>query len=527
MQKAVSNDTNEYQMIPMEWLEDSPSNPRKRIDEKQLQELADSIKEKGIYQPLLIRPLEAKRFQVVFGRRRFLAAQLAQEKNAPCRIRNMSDAEVLEAQIVENGQRQDIHPLEEGSAYKALLELPDHKHTPATIAAKTGKSEAYVLGRLRFTELIPEIQEAFLKDQITITHALLIAKLPASQQSAAYTAAFRQVWTDDGHKPILMPAKELEAWIQQNILMELAAAPFSKEDEKLVPQAGSCANCPKRTGFNKLLFAEVCKDSCTDPQCFQAKLDAHVNTAITKKPQLVQISTSYGTRQQNVLGRNRYVELELRKHPNGSKPQPQQKPCRSMAEAIVTDGTRKGHVIKVCADNNCKVHYPDAPKPEDVQKQRTQERKRIEAQKVEITIRHRLLAQVIRKAPAPLGKTELELITMRLLDRLEYQRRVLIAKRHKLISGKSAESDHNEMVNGFKKMFKNADDKTFCSLILECLLIDSAYQVPVNGDDLLLTTAKRYRIDAEKLAKEVREEQTEKSKKRAAKAKKANKASAA
>ena len=140
MQKAVTSNTrNEYEMIPLEWLEDSPTNPRKRIDQKQLQELAESIKETGIYQPLLVRPLEEKRFQVVFGRRRYLAAQLAQEKAAPCRIRNMSDAEVLEAQIIENGQRQDIHPLEEGTAYKALLELPDHKHTPATIAAKNRK----------------------------------------------------------------------------------------------------------------------------------------------------------------------------------------------------------------------------------------------------------------------------------------------------------------------------------------------------------------------------------------------------
>src|SRR5204863_7313724 len=153
------------------------------IDEKQLQELADNIKETGIYQPLLVRPLEAKRFQVVFGRRRYLAAQRAGEKNAPCRIRNMSDSEVLEAQIIQNGQRQDIHPLEEGSAYKSLLELPDHKHTPATIAAKTGKSESYVQGRLRLTELTPAIQAAFLQDEITITHTWLIAKLPAQQQA--------------------------------------------------------------------------------------------------------------------------------------------------------------------------------------------------------------------------------------------------------------------------------------------------------------------------------------------------------
>lgn len=322
-----------------------------------------------------------------------------------------------------------------------------------------------------------------------------------------------------------MPAKELEAWIQQNILMELAAAPFSKDDERLLPQAGSCASCPKRTGFNKLLFSEVRKDSCTDPQCFQAKLDAHVTAATSKKPQLVQISNDYRTRE-NVLGRNKYVELQVKKRPEGGKPSPEQKPCRSMAEAIFSDGGRKGQVIKVCADANCKVHHPDAPKPEDVEKQRTQERKRIEAQKVEITIRHQVFAQVLQKVPAPLAKAELELIAMRLLDKLDYQRRVLIAKRHKLISGKNAENDHNEMVSGFKKMFRESDDKGVCRLLLECLLIDSAYHVPTGGDDLLLSTAKRYRIDTEKVTRQVRDDLATKAKKKAAQAKKASKAAA-
>jgi hypothetical protein len=175
---------------------------------------------------------------------------------------------------------------------------------------------------------------------------------------------------------------------------------------------------------------------------------------------------------------------------------------------------------------NCKVHHPDAPKPEDVEKQRTQERKRIEAQKVEITIRHQVFAQVLQKVPAPLAKAELELIAMRLLDKLDYQRRVLIAKRHKLISGKNAENDHNEMVSGFKKMFRESDDKGVCRLLLECLLIDSAYHVPTGGDDLLLSTAKRYRIDTEKVARQVRDDLATKAKKKAAQAKKASKAAA-
>src|ERR1043165_2278891 len=103
----------EYRMIPLEQLEDSLTNPRKRVDEASLKELAESIKVKGVLSPLLVRPLEATRFQVVFGKRRFFAARLAQSKAVPCHVREMSDAEAIEAQITENLQRQDIHPLEE------------------------------------------------------------------------------------------------------------------------------------------------------------------------------------------------------------------------------------------------------------------------------------------------------------------------------------------------------------------------------------------------------------------------------
>ena len=155
--------------------------------------------------------------------------------------------------------------------------------------------------------------EAFLKDQITIGHALLIAKLPASQQQEAFAAAFRSMWTSEGNTQVMIPVRELSVWIESNILLQLAAAPFDKQDETLVPDAGSCTNCPKRTGFNKLLFSDVRKDSCTDPHCFRAKVDAHVAKTMEKKPELVQISSAWSSREGAPLGRNRYVELELKK----------------------------------------------------------------------------------------------------------------------------------------------------------------------------------------------------------------------
>jgi len=101
----------------------------------------------------------------------------------------MSDAEAIEAQITENLQRQDTHPLEEAVGFRSLLDLNDPNYTVATIAAKSGKSAAYVQGRIKLTELIPPIAEAFLRDSIGIGHALLIARLPLSRQQDAFEAA--------------------------------------------------------------------------------------------------------------------------------------------------------------------------------------------------------------------------------------------------------------------------------------------------------------------------------------------------
>jgi ParB family transcriptional regulator, chromosome partitioning protein len=141
-------------------------------------------------------------------------------------------------------------------------------------AVDSGKSEAYIYGRLKLADLIPPVAEAFLKDEITIGHALLIAKLQASQQQEAFAAAFRGMWTSEGNSQVLIPVRELAAWIESNILLQLASVPFDKQDETLVPAAGSCVNCPKRTGFNKLLFADVRKDSCTERRMLPTTLAA-------------------------------------------------------------------------------------------------------------------------------------------------------------------------------------------------------------------------------------------------------------
>ena len=116
--------------------------------------------------------------------------------------------------------------------------------------------------------------EAFAKDEIGVGHALLLAKLQPQQQEEALPNCYQEQYSGARKsKPILLPVRHLQEWIEHNILLILKEAPFDTKDAELVPAAGSCLDCPKRTGHNKLLFADVRQDACTDPACYSAKVE--------------------------------------------------------------------------------------------------------------------------------------------------------------------------------------------------------------------------------------------------------------
>ena len=115
------------------------TNPRRRFNEDNLRELAESFQSQGILAPLLVRELEEQKYEVVAGARRLRAAKLAALDSVPVRVVALTDAQAIEAQVVENLQREDIHPLEEALGFRALLDLNDPAYTLATIAARRRK----------------------------------------------------------------------------------------------------------------------------------------------------------------------------------------------------------------------------------------------------------------------------------------------------------------------------------------------------------------------------------------------------
>jgi ParB family chromosome partitioning protein len=412
----------EYRDLPVAQLQESPTNPRRRFDARALEELAASIRTQGLLQPLLVRTLDDQVYEVVAGARRLRAARMAEKEFVPTRVVEMTDAEAIEAQAVENLQREEIHPLEEALAYKYMLEIDAERYTVQSIADKVSKSAAYITQRLRLTELIEPIAQAFLDDQVGVGHALEIAKLQPFEQERAFEAAFKSAWTGTTNTRLLIPVRDLAAWIGQNILLQLDSVPFDKNDAALVPEAGSCSDCVKRTGFNTLLFGDAGQDSCSDAVCFNNKTNKYIEQQVATKPKLVQISTNWGQPQQEtVLGRNRYVALQL--EPKSSKRKgplaPYQKPCSHMKEAIVAEGAERGHSVKVCTDPTCTIHFADRREPDakEIEKQKEQRRKELLKRKLEATVRHRTLAEVLKKVGAPLDRADLFLTLQILLDR--------------------------------------------------------------------------------------------------------------
>src|SRR5258708_18767893 len=275
--------------IPLDKISESKKNPRTQFDEKKLAELANDIKQHGVLEPVLVRPLtngKAGTYELVFGSRRYRASKLAKRETIPATVRELTDAESLELQLVENVQRADTHELDEAQGYADLLTLQPSS-TVETIAAKVAKSPAYVNGRLQLLKLIDEAKQAFRAAKLNYSHAFEIARLQPKDQQRALQECFPQhrnaaaVLKDQ--KAEAVTVRQLRDWIEREILLDLTNAPFDATDETLLASAGSCALCPKRTGSNPLLFADVQrKSTCTDRGCYQSKVNAFVQIRVKR-----------------------------------------------------------------------------------------------------------------------------------------------------------------------------------------------------------------------------------------------------
>ncbi|HUZ96489.1 MAG TPA: ParB/RepB/Spo0J family partition protein [Edaphobacter sp.] len=509
----------DYRDLPLDWLVVSPTNPRKTFDEDAMRELAASIRENGVLQPLLVRPRAERRFEIVFGERRYRGAAMAEKETVPVCIREMTDAQVLEAQLVENLQRQDVHPLHEAQGFAALLRLEEPKYSIELIAAKCGKQPGYVASRLRLTELAPAAVEAFTKDEIGVGHALLLAKLQPEQQEEALTACWQESYTGGNKaKRILLPVRHLREWIEHNILLELATAPFSKEDATLVPEAGACVECPKRTGHNTLLFEGIAAkhDSCSDPGCYTAKVDAHVKRTVAAKPKLVQITSAYGKPAEGstIVPRNQYVEIRHEQPKNKYQQEaPEYKTCKYTTEAIVADGTDKGEFRKVCANPDCPVHHPKKQQRRtnaDAEMKAAQEKQRREEATAQAT-GMRVLKAIGDAVPVRLMKRDLLFLAERLTAMLDERRLSVLIRQHSI--GKPNNAAPAKLLAAF---LPKAEESKLGRILVETAILLSMHN-QTDAAKILRDAAHAYKVDVDAISATVKQEFAAKEKAKSAK----------
>ena len=171
--------------IATDLIEPNPNQPRREFDEQALQELATSIRELGIIQPITLRQVEDNRFQIIAGERRWRASQLAGLKAIPAYIRTISDETVMELALVENIQREDLNAIEIALAYQHLLDTDGM--TQEKVSERVGKSRAHIANYLRLLRLPAQIQLSLQKKELDMGHARALLGLESpSQQIKVY-----------------------------------------------------------------------------------------------------------------------------------------------------------------------------------------------------------------------------------------------------------------------------------------------------------------------------------------------------
>lgn len=329
---AVQTPAPLVESLAIEDVRESPMNPRKTFTD--MAELAADVARRGVLQPILVRPIKvagsSARFEVVFGARRFRAAEMAGLETVPAMVRQLDDAEALELMVIENAQRNDVHPLEEAHAFRELH--TKHKQSAQYIAERTGRSLSAIYDSLRLANLVPAAKKHFLAGDFTLSHAIILSRLDAETQERAIDpdedALFmyedpelfdprEEATDDDGFKP--RSVREFQAWVDRRVKFD-ATAPD-------VPQ----------------LFPETAQVVAA------AKEEAEKVVHVTYERQLHPDARQEG-------GQRVYAEGSWERADGRSK----SRTCEHSVTGVIVIGPGRGEALRVCiAREKCQTHWAD------------------------------------------------------------------------------------------------------------------------------------------------------------------------
>jgi ParB/RepB/Spo0J family partition protein len=488
----------------------SATNPRKHFDQAALDELAESIKRHDVIQPILLRPNgNPGHYELVAGERRYRAAVAAGLADIPATVRELSDADVLEIQVIENLQRKDLAPLEEAQGYERLLKCAHptgQLWTVEEIAGKVGKSKAYVYAKMKLLALCPEARKALDEGKLSESTALLIARIPVHDLQRTATKEIIEVptWRGTG-----MSYREAADHLQRNYMLQLERAPF---DVKVVyfkansakAIATACGECPKRTGNQPELFADVkSADVCTDPTCFEEKRQSH--QALERKKLVDEGREVFtGKKAKEILpsswgpAQGGFVRLDER-HPSDGKYRSYRQilgkdaPTSALVEVEEHGETKLIEVVrkdelkpllkgKIAKSGSSSRAADSKPDPEDI-------------------FRKRFFEAILAKVPTAAGKTEMQIIAdeaLQAAEDLDTIADVVAPKKD------GSHHDYPSANKTLKALVEKSPPGVLARIAVACVL---SHGLARYGDDEILgDVAKRYKVDAAKIKKSIADE---------------------
>ncbi|MEJ1961060.1 MAG: ParB/RepB/Spo0J family partition protein [Gammaproteobacteria bacterium] len=422
---------------------------RARFNAKALQELTATIKEVNVLEPILVRPVPPEknvRYEIVSGERRWLGAQKASLQVIPAVVRDLTDDQVLRLQLIENIQREELHGLSEIEAFEELVKR--HDYTVEKLAREIGKSRAYVLQRLKLLALGEAAREAYSKGKISEDVAFMLARLPVeSLQKEALKDALN---TSSGEP---MTARAFSRHVQQKFMLRLADASFPTQDGELVPAAGPCGTCPKRTGSQPELFKDVQgADVCTDPGCFAAKRAAwttrQLASAKTAGRTIIEGKAAKTIAPYGKHHLEGYVRPSDRCH-DDKRQRTYLELLGKSAEPAVLVVPDTGELVEVLEKKSIAPMLKERGVAARTKTSDSEREKRAKLKK-ESAFRWRLFEAVRGKSPSSLSRAELEQVALTTFRHHGYESRKRILKvwGWDRVNGKPVDSIHHDQVAG-------------------------------------------------------------------------------
>lgn len=499
--------TERFEQIAIEKICESKTNPRRVF--KAIDELAGSIKEKGIIEPLIVRDTfdPPADFELVAGARRLRGAKKAGLTAVPCIIRNYTDVQACEVQVIENNQREDVHPLEEASGFAHLIELGQDV---ATIAGKIGRVEGYVVKRLQLGKLIKPVRKMLEEDQLPLGHAMEIARLPepAQERIAKYLGGCLRGW--DRSLPEL---SALRRQISNDALRDLSEARWKRDDAELVPAAGACTTCLKNTANQRALFDDVDAKhpNCADPDCFENKKTAFVKLSIKKltdageKPILLAetyqkkpLEKAFGETVHSTYSFNEVSAAQAKKLDGKVK------------KAVLLDGAQAGKVVLVPTEHAKQARSEDSSQA----RWKSEERRKQQEAQLETAINKRVLDACLDRADQMIGFIEMRALVPGWFKELQHDDMKTICARHEWKPARKDDySWHEKACQAFCDSAGLVDlNKLAIEIALTATVrVNSNWARPESAK-LLGRAAEAFKVDTAKLRKQVLAEQKSKTK---------------